>query len=159
VGRTHDKELYNAARKGHNGRVQRLLGQGAGIDAMQDFGDTPLGAAAYGGHLDVVVTLLNAGADPGDGFALDRACASGHAEIARLLIRRGADPNPIRGSRSSLLASVISSGHDEIAEMLIDAGAVTDRGGWYGDESAYRVAVRYRRDRVARYLRSRGLHR
>jgi ankyrin repeat protein len=108
--------------------------------------------------------LLNAGADPNiltvsGRSALGSACSGGHAAVARMLIRRGADVNVARAGRSSLLASVISSGHDEIAEMLIDAGAVTDRGGWHDDENAYRVAVRYRRERVARYLRSKGMHR
>jgi ankyrin repeat protein len=163
MGRSHDKELYNAARKGHNPRVERLLREGANVDAPQDYGWTALIAAAYGGHLDVVVTLLNAGADvnlrANDGSALCWAASQGHEGVVRVLIRCGADVNPPRGGRSSLLHSVISSGHDGIAEMLIDAGADTDRGGYYHDESAYRTALRYRRDRLANYLRSKGLHR
>jgi ankyrin repeat protein len=57
---------YTAASKGHNETVSALIvaaGAKLDLDLTEMLGCTPLWAAAEGGHKDVVLTLMSAGAD------------------------------------------------------------------------------------------------
>jgi ankyrin repeat protein len=55
--------LHRAARRSDLTEVQRLLAQGAEVDARNARGDTALMIAAGRGHVDIVRSLLAAGAD------------------------------------------------------------------------------------------------
>jgi ankyrin repeat protein len=128
-------ELSKQARKGHLGRIDRLLGRGVDVNCQGHFGQTPLFDAALAGQLEAVRFLLDRGADPrilsNDGAGpLFFACARGYAEIVDLLIERGADVNALRSTDdragpvfTSPLEVAISNGHARIAKKLIEAGA------------------------------------
>lgn len=160
MGRPHDKELIAAAGKGHNPRVERMLREGANVNAEREYGYTALLEACSRGHLEVVRTLLNAGADPNvfrEGRSpLVWAAGRGDEQIVRLLLRRGAEVTGTQGIEA--LSFAIAKGHDSVAVVLVAAGAPTECGGDHVYR-VYRHAVRYRRERVAHYLRSKGLHR
>jgi uncharacterized protein len=64
MGRTHDKLLLAAARRGNVGRIQRLVAEGADVNTRGKYGYTPLFHASSGGHADAVRLLLDAGAIP-----------------------------------------------------------------------------------------------
>ena len=89
---------------------------------------SPLSAAAAGGSVEVVTTLLGAGADPNlierrfaCGGALFTASSLGHKDIVQLLLERGADPN---GPCESSGTSADHAASDEIYQLLMKHGSV-----------------------------------
>ncbi|TVY28262.1 Ankyrin repeat domain-containing protein [Lachnellula hyalina] len=112
--------------------VLRLLTLGANVNdpAAENNGDTALQAASWRGNLDIVIMLLDHGAEvnaPGSrgyGTALQRASALGHIKIAQLLLSKGAEvnaPGSHRGGTALQLASW--GGHIKIAQLLLSEGA------------------------------------
>jgi len=90
------EELYRASPRGDLFGVQAALRNGANVNIIADFGDSPLHAASRGGYLDIVRALLNAGADTQvrDALfetALHDSCARDRLEVVRELVRKGAD--------------------------------------------------------------------
>jgi uncharacterized protein len=138
MSRNPRHELLKQARKGHLGRIERLLGRNIDVNCQGKFGQTPLFEAALAGQLEAVRFLLNHGADPGilsnDGSGpLFFACARGYLEIVDLLLEHGADVNASRRTDfphgtdfCSPLQVTISNRHDEIAKKLVDSGANLD---------------------------------
>lgn len=57
--------LYLAAATGHCAIARQLLERGAGVDAVSQFGNTPLYDAIKLGHRDMAALLVEFGADPG----------------------------------------------------------------------------------------------
>lgn len=90
---------------------------------------TALRAAAFGGHLEVVKRLLNAGAtphEPESAFvgrtALGAAAQGGHLAIMEALLEAGADAALInKGSRRSPLQAAAQSGNFDAVKILLDA--------------------------------------
>jgi ankyrin repeat protein len=87
--------LRSAASNGQVEEVERLLNEGADIDARADNGMTPLILASWRGHAKVVELLLREGADVNAATdigttALRLATERGHREIIRMLQEAGA---------------------------------------------------------------------
>ena len=101
------------------------------LEQLNAAGISPLYLACRRGHYDVVLLLLEYGADIDatshhpPRSALHAAAKSGHYEIVSLLLQRGAsvvgDP-----SRTSPLAAAAKEGHFAIFKLLFELGA--DRG-------------------------------
>lgn len=88
--RAAQESLHDAARSGQLPRIERLIAQGARINAPDEAGQTPLMLAAINGHTAVVQRLLAAGANPAlvdrQGLsALGYARRLGRDEIARMI--------------------------------------------------------------------------
>jgi ankyrin repeat protein len=142
MSRNPKHELLKQARKGHFGRIERLIGRDVDINCQGKFGQTPLFEAALAGQLEAVRFLLNHGADPrilsnDCAGPLFFACARGYIEIVNLLIEHGADVNASRRTDlphgtdfCSPLQVAISNRHDEIAKKLVDSGANLDHRVW-----------------------------
>lgn len=84
------ESLHEAARSGQLAQVERLIAQGARINAPDEAGRTPLMLAAIHGHTAVVRRLLAAGANPAlvdrEGVnALGYARRLGWGEIVRMI--------------------------------------------------------------------------
>jgi ankyrin repeat protein len=159
VGRTHDKLILGAARRGNVARIQRLLTEGADVNARGKYGYTPLVHASCSGHADAVRLLLDAGAIPSmttdDGStALYWAANEGHDDVVRLLLDRGAEVDAMRDSGWTPLTAAIYNGHESVAELLLDEGARGDHE-CHG-ENMYQWAVRRGRERIARSLQRLG---
>jgi ankyrin repeat protein len=92
-------QLIDAAKAGDLGAVQKLLAEGADINAKQTTtGVTALWIAAWQGHTEVVKFLLGKNVDVNtkatDGTtALWMASEHGHVEVVKLLLEKGADVN------------------------------------------------------------------
>ena len=85
--------LHAAARNGDLAQVDRLLAQGASLNAPDEAGRTPLIVATVQGHIEVVRRLLAAGANPAlldrEGLdALQHARRQGFDQIGQLLETR-----------------------------------------------------------------------
>ncbi|MFA5077781.1 MAG: ankyrin repeat domain-containing protein, partial [Candidatus Micrarchaeia archaeon] len=82
--------LMNAAHRGHAGMVELLAGNGADVDASNEFKQTALHQAVQEGQLEAAKALLEAGADASMGnrygmSALEMAINKGNSEMRELL--------------------------------------------------------------------------
>jgi ankyrin repeat protein len=139
-----------AAATGHLDRVRACLGDDPeSANAIDPIGLRPLRAAASGNHIEIVRTLLDAGADPnarelmyqGSG-ALHTAAAHGYMEIARMLLEAGARTDEWMDSSGTPI--IIAEKNPAMVQLLYSYGATTDL--------AY-YASRYAIDTVAEILR------
>jgi len=95
---TRGGNLLQAARKGDIGSMEKLLKQGANVNAADAQGMTPLLYAAANDHMRAVKFLLGKGADikiqDSRGYtALMLVAGSGNVEMAQLLIKSGSNLN------------------------------------------------------------------
>jgi ankyrin repeat protein len=86
--------LHFLAVEGFVEGVKFLVGRGADVNAVNEFGDSPL--------IDVAVL--------------------GETDIAEVLLRHGANPNAT-STRDNALHCAVQSGNDRLVAMLLDAGA------------------------------------
>jgi ankyrin repeat protein len=131
--------LCMASSRGHTEVVRSLIDRGADLNAKSDdwmdlVGPvwwTPLHAAIYKKHRDIVLLLLEGGADTetrsnrGE-TALYLASSCGRTEIMRLLFSHGADPNARVGTCYvgwTPLHAASHRGRPEVARMLVEHGA------------------------------------
>lgn len=95
IGCTQDinRPLLTAAEAGDLIAVRTLLDAGAVADGMPDQEWTPLRAASFNGHLEVVQLLLAAGAEVNsvDDTPLMLAVWKGHVAVTRVLLEAGAE--------------------------------------------------------------------
>lgn len=95
-----DADLIKASYSGNLPEVERLLNNGANVNAKRDDGITALMGASIEGHEDVVALLLAKGVDVnekgnifgrngGGATAYDFASQKGRQEIMKMLIRAG----------------------------------------------------------------------
>jgi ankyrin repeat protein len=87
--------LHTAAQAGPYAALERLLSEGADVNARSSAGETPLMLAAARGRLDVIGLLIDRGADvnavtDAGNTALMLAAARGQVDAARALMERGA---------------------------------------------------------------------
>ena len=111
--------------------AMQLLAADADVNLAAVNGITPLMAAAYGGHADMVKTLLDRGAkpDPVDRLkknAMTYAAGEGHTAVVKLLIARGVDPNAVYEHGLTALMWAAGYGRVDTVRALLDAGARAD---------------------------------
>ncbi len=120
---TPSPPLVEAASRGDQAEVRRLVEEGADLEAVDSSGRTALQWAAYGGHVEIVRDLLQAGADPdhtddeGD-TALHIAATFGLEEVAGLLVDAGADKEISNDSGYTARQVAEQQGNEEIVEVL-----------------------------------------
>ena len=125
-------DVYDAAASGSLARLGELLDAEPGsANSHSSDGATPLGLAAFFGHLEAVKLLLDRGANPSVlmtnpafPFApLHSAMSAGHREIVFLLLGRGADVNLREGGGVTVLHEAAGIGNTEFVRSLLDHGA------------------------------------
>lgn len=114
--------LHWAALKGYASVVTQLAKR-ADCNVRSAAGITPLLQAAAGGHIDVVRTLLGAGADPNiatsEGWTpLHKAVANCHADVVRELLRAGASPAAAHADGTTPIRLAIDRGAPEILQVF-----------------------------------------
>jgi hypothetical protein len=123
--------LYYAALTGFRGLVEHLIATDSrDVNSRGGHHTTPLHAASFKGHFDVVSLLLKNGADPESRdhqgrAALHRASQGGQLviaesslEIARLLVNSGANVSVADKEGQTPLHAAARSGYHDIAELL-----------------------------------------
>ena len=120
--------LGAAAGGGHKTCCQALLRRGAGAEATNLLGVSPLMVASREGHYGLCDLLVGAGArlDQADSqgrTGLMEASLGGHLGVVEMLVRRGArlELEDRQGSSALLLAS--SAGRGEVVRFLLAEGA------------------------------------
>ncbi len=157
--------------------VQLLLRAGAEVNAADEYGVTPLQAAAGSGNTDLAKLLLDAGARANAGgrqtrSALFEAALHGHARIVQALLDAGADVDAATvGSRMRAfplstfglvdadgvtpLIVAAENGHLDVVRLLADAGADVNRADAIGF-TALMGAARAGHAGMVRFLLERG---
>lgn len=108
--------------------VNSLINEGLDINLAAPNGETALMVAAKNGHTDILVQLLEAGADanvvaPYD-TPLMAAARMGHVEVVTKLLEVGADANLApRNSDYTPLMAAARGGYVEVVTKLLAAGA------------------------------------
>jgi uncharacterized protein len=121
--------LHRAVQAGDHTAAQRLLRDGAAVNAATRTGVTPLLLAAINADPVMVETLLKAGADPNASLSrgqtiLMTAARTGSDEAVRLLLARGADVNAreqVLGETALIWAA--AENHPAVIKALVDHGA------------------------------------
>ncbi|XP_022719951.1 uncharacterized protein LOC111277800 [Durio zibethinus] len=123
--------LCLAARKGEVRTIQRLIENGAVINARDQHGWTALHRASFKGKIDAVRMLIDKGIDVDskdeDGYtALHCAVESGHTEVVELLIKKGADVEARTNKGVTALQIADSLHYAGISRILVHGGATKD---------------------------------
>ncbi len=125
-------EIHDAVSAGNLDRVQKLVVQGADVNARAAREETPLMYAALAGQGDIVNYLLQRGADikarNASGMTtLHAAAYAGNTDIVSLLIAKGADVNDAANTYKVAPLHVASEeNHVEIVKVLLQRGADVD---------------------------------
>jgi CubicO group peptidase (beta-lactamase class C family) len=121
------ERLWEAAMSGDTAEIERALGDGADIEALDTrrsrSGRRALNWAAWFNHPDAIRALLRHGAkidaENATGFtALQHAAEAGSLEAADVLLAAGADPMHRNRSGSRPAETARSQGHPEVAARI-----------------------------------------
>jgi ankyrin repeat protein len=123
-----EQALVSAVAQGDLTAMNRLLGQGANVNASVPGDGSPLIAAARQGRRDLADALLQKGANidmgvEGDGNPLIAAAAAGHAGTVQHLLDRGANIEAVVLSDENALMQASYHGHVAVVRLLIARGA------------------------------------
>lgn len=124
-----DAALLEAARKGHQLKVEKLLTpENINCRDTQGRNSTPLHLAAGYNNIEVVEFLLNQGADvnavdKGGLIPLHNASSYGHVDIAALLIKHGTAVNAVDKWGYTPLHEAAQKGRTQLCALLLAHGA------------------------------------
>lgn len=115
-------DIIKLSRFGQHLRLKDALDEGYDANSQNRYGTTPLEAAAEGGFVAAVQTLLEYGADQNkrgnSGYTpLHRAVQNGHDAVVRTLLEHGAGPNLDNG-RKALQIAVDKNNYDIYKTLL-----------------------------------------
>jgi ankyrin repeat protein len=119
-----DRALIAAAGRGETEVVQRLLKEGASVEAADGNGVTALIAAAYKNHIPAAKLLVQAGSDVNRQdntrqSAYLIATSEGYLELLRLTLAAGADVHRTDSYNGTGLIRAADRGHVEIIRELL----------------------------------------
>lgn len=140
IGRGARYDLWAAAAMGDADGVRQRLDT-EGDAALAAHGDrSPVTAAAFRGHVEVLRVLLDAGADPDVPHTIDvagetveqwgqplwLACNRGHYDVVELLLERGARANCACYASGNGVVQALFQGHHRTANLVFMHGGVAD---------------------------------
>ena len=133
--------LYHAAMFGLRDLAEHLIAKHPEhVNARGGRHETPMHAAAYGGHANIISSLFKHGADIearsksiNGGTPLNSAAWYGRLEIGQYLLDLGADINARDSDHHTPLMDSVLEGKVEFARMLLERGAVIDAQNKYGE--------------------------
>ena len=113
--------IHDAAMNGNLAGVQAELDKGVGVNAKNDYGETPLDMAVwYNGETEIAALLRKQGGKHG---VINGAAAGGDIEAVKEFLAAGTDVNTKDGWEWTPLHNAAWWGHKEIAELLLANGA------------------------------------
>ncbi|KAI6181053.1 KH domain-containing protein [Aphelenchoides besseyi] len=133
--------LVSAAETNNMELVDYFLEKNADINYFSKEGRTPLMEAAKQGHLTVIESLVNRGADvniispTNDATALSLACLFGRADVTQYLLEHGANPEVSLKDSVSCIIEASRNGNTDCARIVLDYIGVK------GKEAAAQAAV------------------
>jgi uncharacterized protein len=125
---TFNNPLVDAADRGDEDELIKLIKQGNPIDGRGDFGVTPLMRASFRGHTRIVQILVGLGAnidavDVGGASALHIASRLGQAEVVNLLVKGDAAIDSPDAEGWTPLMRGAAAKNPEIVTTLLQHGA------------------------------------
>lgn len=132
---SRDRQFYNAVGRGDVAAVQRLIAEGADVNAKNKDGQTPLMKAAAINHVELVTLLLNHKADrtlrDKEGSTalyyavMDKPSGREPHKQAQLvkLLAEPSQVNLLNASERSPFFHTVKNGLDEAAQHLLSLGA------------------------------------
>ncbi|XP_021102278.1 ankyrin-2 isoform X31 [Heterocephalus glaber] len=118
--------LHLAAKEGHVGLVQELLGRGSAVDsATKQKGNTALHIASLAGQAEVVKILVKEGANINaqsqNGFTpLYMAAQENHIDVVKYLLENGANQSTATEDGFTPLAVALQQGHNQAVAILLE---------------------------------------
>lgn len=121
--------LHLAVSRCDRSKVKKYIAEGDAINAVDEYGRTPLMIASESGHaLKIVKLLLKFGGDPSLSctarfLPLFNAAEQGHVAIAKALIDVGANCDAVNGDAEQTAVMIASfRGRVDVAQLLIEGG-------------------------------------
>ena len=125
--------LVLAAGRGSVEEIERLLDEGASVDAQDANGRTALVAAAYGNHLDAARVLVGAGADVNikddteqSAYLISTSEVGDDPRLLEMMLENGADVRSLDSYDGTGLIRAADRGHVRIVEMLLETDTDVD---------------------------------
>ena len=124
-----DSPVADAAQRGETEEIRTLLRQGADPSAAQPDGMTALHWSALNNQLEIVETLIFAGATlqpatrVGGYTPLHLASRAGNADVVAALLDAGADPDLLTGTGAASLHFAAEANGVEVVNALVGHGA------------------------------------
>jgi len=127
-GQNQTPSLHMAAARGEVDLINQYIEKKADLNAMDNYGYTPLKRAVDSGHLEAVKALLQGGANPNvkdrDGSTvLLLAAQSGQKDIVEALLAAKADANAKNSAGQTSLHLAVMMGNIDVTESLLAGGA------------------------------------
>ncbi|PNP46601.1 hypothetical protein THARTR1_10718 [Trichoderma harzianum] len=153
--------LHIAAEYGPSEAIELLCGLGADVDALDDFGQTPLLISIYKKKWDIAELLIkgdaNVDADEREGYApLLGAVAGGSDRIVQLLLKAKVDVDAVDEDGYTPLHLAVSQHELNILQQLLKAGAKIDAVSEAGNQTPLHIAVRNKYKDIVKILLEKG---
>ena len=155
----NNNKLIQSSKFGNKETVEKLLKEGADVNAKNSEGYTALELASRNGHTEIVSMLLEKGADvnakTNEGItALIRASEKGHTETVARLLEKGADVNAKDSDGWTALMWASRNGHTETVTILLEEGAdVNAKDNYFLGSTALDIAIKKEHPEIVKLLK------
>jgi ankyrin repeat protein len=152
-----DAALADRIQAGDIEAARESIRQGAGVNAAQPDGTTPLHWAVYRVEPGLVAELLARGARPEvandyGATPLAEAVKTANAGMVEMLLEAGADPEGANADGQTALMLAASTGAVEVAELLVRHGADVNRREAFRGQTALMWAAAEDHPEMAQFL-------